>query len=238
MDPEGNAYLMGGSVYCPGAFSNNYVQMFDIQNQTWTYLPSLNNGHYGLPGFYMQNRLYYVSEYLECLNLQDLDSGWTNCGDAPSEAIRYAAICVAQYWAWMSGGRQGLHISNALYRWQPGHTTWQEMAAMSSAQYEHQMACTDDYIYVIGDENINMQRYDITSDAWSQLGSPLSYYRFSTGALYLPWNQIIAPTGRDDSQNNDGESTVLRYDISTGIWAQISNVVKTPVIDTSVVLLP
>ena len=231
VDPKGNIYVMGGTTYLPSGDSEEEVNMFDIQTQTWTPLPSLISGKYQAPAFYMSGYIYYVgSQSMQRLSLEDTHSGWENFGDPPIANMFYAASCVNNQQVWVSHG-------SSMHRLKSGSTTWDEMASMpTSAQYGHLMACAADYIYVIGDENIKMQVYDISSNIWSQLGGPLPYDRRYTGALYLPWNEIIVPAGRDPSGNK--HNTLLRYDISTGTWSKSSSVLKKAVVSCGVALLP
>ncbi len=241
VDRQGNIYVLGGIIQSYGPQERNKVLMFDKNKNAWISLPTLLTARYQATAFYIDNHLYIIGgrdidgdgrNDMECLDLLNIQAGWQHCNPSYPFLIVDPVSCVTRQWVWITCGASP-HRDH-MYRWQPGHDEWKKMATRPKIVYwGHLMTCTDDHIYTLGHKNDNngMQVYDISANAWSQVGGPLPFYRTLTRALYLPspLNQIIIPAGRDPYDKNKATDTLLRYDIATATWSKSGNVLNTAV---------
>ncbi len=196
--------------------------VFDVKKQIWKTLPLQRRSD--ATSFMLHNMLYRVGgswkygtkvNYITCIDIRNTKSGWKSCGSAYVPHTERPASCVMGEWAWVSGGyKSGSEQSAAVHRWKPGRQ-WERMANMKKGRVDHAMASDGRLIYVFGgfETSYIIESLDPRENTWHALSASPDRC-LNTGAIYLPWGQIVVTGGGPKGPSD----TICVYDISDDIW--------------------
>ena len=166
-----------------------------------------------------------IRSSIECLNVKDPFSKWTTCGPSFPHGIYKASSCTMNGWVWVTGGiNEMYHALSTTYRWQPGRDQWQQMADMNEKRNQHPQVTDGISLYVIGgyhkvgnihEYTSGVELYNASTNTWYLLAR-LPEGRAMSGAVFLPWGQLLLAGGKTRRKHND--RIILLYSIAENIW--------------------
>ncbi len=167
---------------------------------------------------------------MDCLDLEDLQSGWLSCGPDIPHAISRMSTCVMGNWVWLTGGVNGssLDTLSSTYCWQPGRSQWEKMADMNDRRYGHAMVTDGTSLYVIGgskETSPNLVRksvevYNTTINKWHKLASLPVGIEYGA-AVFLPWGKMLLTGGEMRARiSYKSRKELLLYSVSENRWTE------------------
>ncbi|XP_078492581.1 kelch-like protein 12 isoform X1 [Ciona intestinalis] len=199
------------------------VQIYDIVGKHLREITSTLYERDGSTSVKINNHVYtaggYGSNFVECLNLNQVDGDWYKVASMKEQRWR-AASAVLNDQMCVAGGLDGGYTLSSVELYNPVVNTWTNIASMKTERRDHALVSYNGCLYSFGGEDDysnrfnSMESFDPREGQWKSL-KPMNEGRH--GLCGVVYNDEIYAIG------GLGLKSVERYNIRTNTWTNVGN---------------
>ncbi|XP_078490797.1 kelch-like protein 12 [Ciona intestinalis] len=208
-----------------GSTTRKLVQIYDVVGKQLREIKSTLYERWGSTSVKINNHVYtaggYASNFVECLNLNQVNVGWNEVASMKEQRWR-AASAVLNDQMCVAGGSGGLRALSSVELYNPVVNTWTNIARMKTERCQHALVSYNGRLYTFGGSDTHfglnplnsMESFDPREGKWKSL-KPMNERR--RGLCGVVYNDEIYAIGGDELKS------VERYNIRTNTWTNVSS---------------